>query len=62
VDTNTDTAAAARAAGFEGACTLEPGAVWGRNIDPFRIPRLPVPVGGMDGDALARWLRWYALG
>ena len=60
-DATPATAALAREAGFTAACTLEPGVVWGRRPDLLQLPRLVVDPT-MDGDALTRFLRWYALG
>lgn len=60
MDVNRDTAAAARAAGFEAGCTLASAPLCAAQIDPLMLPRYPVRA--MDGDALTRWLRYAALG
>lgn len=59
-DWNTASVRAAIDAGFDSACTLLPGTVWGPHIDRFRLPRLSVQA--ISGEELSSLLRWFALG
>lgn len=54
-----ETAALVGEAGFVCACSSDPDAVF-RDADPLQLPR--IGVRDWDGDAFARWFRWWVGG